>query len=63
MLSLIRPPISETLNTDSVVPPVRMSFAGRTALVTGGSRRIGRSMALGLARPGADVAIGYRVDA
>ncbi|TLZ72359.1 MAG: SDR family NAD(P)-dependent oxidoreductase [Methanobacteriota archaeon] len=36
---------------------------GSQALVTGGSRRIGRSIALGLARAGADVAIGYRVDA
>ena len=37
-----------------------MSLAGRTAVVTGGSRRIGRSIVLSLARAGADVAIGYR---
>lgn len=33
---------------------------GKSALVTGGARRIGREIALGLARAGADVAITYR---
>lgn len=36
------------------------SLAGRIALVTGGSRGIGRGIALALARAGADVAINYR---
>lgn len=33
---------------------------GKTALVTGGARRIGREIALTLARAGADVAVTYR---
>ena len=37
-----------------------MRLAGKRALVTGGSRSIGRGIALGLAREGADVAVGYR---
>ena len=39
-----------------------MSLVGRIALVSGGSRGIGRAIALGLAADGADVAINYRRD-
>ncbi|MCC6767332.1 MAG: SDR family oxidoreductase [Deltaproteobacteria bacterium] len=39
-----------------------MNLNGRIALVSGGSRGIGRAIALGLAADGADVAINYRHD-
>jgi 3-oxoacyl-[acyl-carrier protein] reductase len=39
-----------------------LQLAGRNALVTGGSRGIGRAIVLGLARAGANVATCYRQD-
>jgi len=41
---------------------MQMALDGRVALVTGGNRGIGASIALGLAGDGADVAIVYRRD-
>lgn len=40
-----------------------IDLAGRTAIITGASRGIGRAIALELARHGADVVLGYRTGA
>lgn len=40
-----------------------LGLEGRAALVTGGSRRIGKSIARALAAAGVDVAVGYRREA
>ena len=44
---------------DTVTHPVTQDLQGHVALVTGGSRGLGATLALALARRGADVAISY----
>jgi 3-oxoacyl-[acyl-carrier protein] reductase/pteridine reductase len=50
--------MTETSSTES--QSAAGALKGKTALVTGGAKRIGRAIALALARAGADVAITYR---
>jgi NAD(P)-dependent dehydrogenase (short-subunit alcohol dehydrogenase family) len=46
--------------TDSAIPAApRFDLAGRTALITGAARGIGRGCAIALAQAGADLALGF----
>ena len=40
-----------------------MNLAGKTALVTGAAKRVGREIALGLARRGANIVVHYNTSA
>jgi NAD(P)-dependent dehydrogenase (short-subunit alcohol dehydrogenase family) len=47
-------------SSSASLPPARGALEGKVALVTGGSRGLGRSMALGFAEAGADLIIASR---
>jgi 3-oxoacyl-[acyl-carrier protein] reductase/pteridine reductase len=50
----------ERTNSISFIPAMPKILSGKSALVTGGAKRIGRGIALALAQAGADVAITFR---
>jgi NAD(P)-dependent dehydrogenase (short-subunit alcohol dehydrogenase family) len=59
---LLRDYVSNLISYEYIVKGVRMRLSGKVAIITGASRGIGKDIALGFAKEGADVVVASRSD-